>query len=179
MQVKLSRFACFVSLDTELSEHMYRMQILDRGFSKHERESMSNEEDKNGEECRSAEAQRTVMDLRPRNWPMPVILLALRRRNSYGYELMKLTATYGFGEMKPGTLYRSLRQMEKDGLCESTWDLSGEGGPARRMYSITDAGEAYLETWAKSLEKYRKKIDAFFRLYTGGKARADQGVKVA
>lgn len=47
------------------------------------------------------------------------------------------------------------------------------------MYSITDAGEAYLEIWAKSLEKYRQKMDAFFRLYAGGQARAHQGEEVA
>jgi PadR family transcriptional regulator, regulatory protein PadR len=140
---------------------------------------MSNEEDKNGEECRSAEVRRTVTDVRPRNWSVPVILLSLREHNSYGYELMKRTAVYGFGEMNPGTLYRSLRQMEKEGLCEGTWETSSGGGPARRVYSLTDAGEAYLEFWAKSLEKYRQKMDAFFRLYSGGQARTDHGEEVA
>jgi PadR family transcriptional regulator, regulatory protein PadR len=81
--------------------------------------------------------------------------------------------------MNPGTLYRTLRQMEKEGLCESEWDTTYGGGPARRMYSITDAGEAYLEFWAKSLEKYRQKMDALLRFYTGGQARADQGEDVA
>ena len=140
---------------------------------------MSNQEDKNGEECRSAEARRTVMDVRPRNWSVPVILLSLRECGSYGYELMERTAVLGFGAMNPGTLYRTLRQMEKEGLCESEWDTTNGGGPARRMYSITDAGEAYLEFWAKSLEKCRQKMDALLRLYTGGQARADQGEDVA
>jgi PadR family transcriptional regulator PadR len=35
------------------------------------------------------------------------------------------------------------------------------------MYSITDAGEAYLEFWAKALEQYQRNMDTFFRLYTG------------
>ncbi len=119
------------------------------------------------------------MDLRPRNWLVPVILLCLREHSSYGYELMKRTATNGFGEMNPGTLYRSLRQMEKEGLCEGMWKSSSGGGPARRMYSITEAGEAYLEIWANSLEKYRRKVDAFVRLYTGGQEGANQGEEVA
>jgi poly-beta-hydroxybutyrate-responsive repressor len=68
--------------------------------------------------------------------------------------------------MNPGTLYRTLRQMEKDGVVESSWETS-RGGPARRMYSITDAGEAYLEFWAKALEQYQRNMDTFFRLYTG------------
>jgi PadR family transcriptional regulator, regulatory protein PadR len=140
---------------------------------------MSNEEDKNGEECRSAEARRMVMNVRPRNWSVPVILLSLRECGSYGYELMERTAALGFGTMNPGTLYRTLRHMERDGLCESEWDTTNGGGPARRVYSITDAGKLYLEFWAKSLEKCRQQVDAFFRLYTGGRARADQGEVVA
>ena len=72
----------------------------------------------------------------------------------------------GFEAMNPGTLYRTLRQMEKEGIVESTWETS-RGGPARRMYTITDAGRAYLDFWAKSLEQYQKTMDNFFRLYTG------------
>ncbi len=35
------------------------------------------------------------------------------------------------------------------------------------MYSITEAGKAYLDLWAEALEQYRSTIDTFFRLYTG------------
>jgi PadR family transcriptional regulator PadR len=71
------------------------------------------------------------------------------------------------------TLYRTLRNMEKDGLCESEWETS-RGGPARRVYSITDAGVAYLEFWAEALEQYRRNMDAFFSLYTGTPQRKVQ-----
>ncbi len=104
---------------------------------------------------------------------MPVILLCLREWNSYGYELMERAATFGFEAMNPGTLYRTLRQMEKEGIVKSTWETS-KGGPARRMYSITDAGEAYLEFWARSLEQYQKTMDTFFRLYTGRPLRSGE-----
>jgi PadR family transcriptional regulator, regulatory protein PadR len=110
----------------------------------------------------------------PRNWLVPVLLLTLRECTSYGYKLMQQAAAFGFGAMNPGTLYRTLRHMEKDGLCESTWDTSNGGGPARRVYAITDAGEAYLDFWAKSLEQYQRNMNAFFRLYTGTPARRDQ-----
>ena len=103
---------------------------------------------------------------RPRNWLVQVVLLALREWNSYGYELMERAAAFGFEAMNPGTLYRTLRQMEKNGMVKSTWETS-RGGPARRMYSITDAGEAYLDFWAEALEQYRRNMDTFFRLYTG------------
>ena len=55
---------------------------------------------------------------RPRNWLVPVILLSLREWNSYGYELMQRASMFGFEAMNPGTLYRTLRRMEKDGIVE-------------------------------------------------------------
>jgi PadR family transcriptional regulator PadR len=101
-----------------------------------------------------------------KNWLVPILLLMLRQWSSYGYELMEKMSTFGLVAMNPGTFYRTLRQMEKDGMVSSSWDTS-EGGPARRMYSITDAGEAYLNYWAKSLDQYQRMMDTFFRLYTG------------
>jgi len=101
-----------------------------------------------------------------KNWLVPVLLLMLRQWSSYGYELMEKMSTFGLSAMNPGTFYRTLRQMEKDGMVSSSWDTY-EGGPARRIYSITDAGEAYLNYWAKSLNQYQRMMDTFFRLYTG------------
>ena len=107
------------------------------------------------------------IEVRPRNWLVPVTLLVLRECTSYGYKLMEQTAKFGFKAMNPGTFYRTLRQMEKDGLCQSEWDTSSGTGPARRVYSITDAGEAYLGFWAAALEQYRRNMNTFFSLYTG------------
>lgn len=101
-----------------------------------------------------------------KNWLVPILLLMLRQWSSYGYELMEKMSTFGLAAMNPGTFYRTLRQMEKDGMVSSSWDTS-EGGPARRMYSITDAGEAYLNYWAESLDQYQRMMDTFFRIYTG------------
>jgi len=103
-----------------------------------------------------------------------VILLSLREWNSYGYKLMEHAAAFGYEAMNSGTFYWTLRNMEKDGLCESEWDTSSGGGPARRVYSITDAGEACLNFGAKSLEQYRRNMDTFFRLYTGSPTRRNQ-----
>ncbi len=120
-----------------------------------------------------ADKEERRVEVKPRNWLVPVILLTLREWNSYGYELMERMAAFGFEAINPGTLYRTLRQMEKDGLCESKWETSS-GGPARRMYSITDIGEAYLEMWAAALEQYRRTLDNFFRLYTGRGQRTSE-----
>ena len=115
-------------------------------------------------------------EVKPRNWLVPVILLTLREWNSYGYELMERSTAFGFEAMNPGTLYRTLRQMEKDGVVKSSWETS-RGGPARRMYTITDAGEAYLDFWAKALEQYQRNMDTFFKLYTGRSLRPEENDK--
>jgi PadR family transcriptional regulator len=108
-----------------------------------------------------------------KNWLVPILLLMLRQWSSYGYELMEKMSTFGLAAMNPGTFYRTLRQMEKDGMVSSSWDTS-EGGPARRVYSITDAGEAYLNYWAQSLDQYQRMMDTFFRLYTGQPTRREK-----
>ncbi len=135
---------------------------------------MSKEERKGGLEPRSPEGKGA--EARPRNWLVPVILLSLKDWNSYGYELMERASAFGFEAMNPGTLYRTLRQMEKEGIVESTWETS-RGGPARRMYTITDAGKTYLDFWARSLEQYQQTMDNFFRLYTGKSLRPDEEKK--
>jgi len=101
----------------------------------------------------------------PKNWLIPVVLLLLREWSSYGYDLMKALANFGFVMLNPGPLYRVLRQMEKEGLVSSSWDTSHQG-PARRLYSITEAGQSYLKMWGSSLEQYRTMTDRLFRLYT-------------
>ncbi len=88
-------------------------------------------------------------------------LVTLREKSSYGYELKE----FSFEEINPGTLNRTLRQMENEGLCNSEWETS-ENGPARRMYSITKAGEAHLDAWAEACKQYQQAMDAFSRAYT-------------
>jgi poly-beta-hydroxybutyrate-responsive repressor len=113
------------------------------------------------------------VEVRPRNWLVPVVLVMLREWNSYGYELMERAAAFGFEAMNPGTLYRTLRQMEENGVVKSKWETSN-GGPARRVYSITEAGEAYLDFWVESLEQYRQVMDTFFRLHAGRSLRTEK-----
>ena len=104
------------------------------------------------------------LSVRPTNLLMPLILMSLRQWNSYGYELMEKTAAFWEEAINPGTLYRMLRQMEKNGVIESTWETS-ENGPARRMYSITEAGVEHLDLSIASLEQCHRNIDAFLGLY--------------
>jgi PadR family transcriptional regulator, regulatory protein PadR len=119
------------------------------------------------------EPQNAATEAWSKNWMVPIVLLMLREWSSYGYELMEKMAKYGLNTMNAGTFYRTLRQMEKDGMVSSSWDTS-EGGPARRVYSITEAGENYLKFWASSLEHYQKMMNTFFQLYTIRPDKKDQ-----
>jgi PadR family transcriptional regulator, regulatory protein PadR len=100
----------------------------------------------------------------PKNFLIPCLLLLLRQWNAHGYQLLQQLMAFGFAALDPATVYRTLRQLEKDGLVSSVWD-TGHEGPARRVYSITDTGVAFLQAWAASLEQYRQTLDAFFDLY--------------
>jgi PadR family transcriptional regulator, regulatory protein PadR len=138
-------------------------------FRKESESTMSNEKPKHASvtpQSNTPPGNTFAVGPRHRNWLAAVILLSIREWNSYGYELMERATAFGFEAMNTGTLYRTLRQMEKDGVVESSWEIS-RGGPARRMYAITDAGEAYLGFWAKALEQYQQNMDEFFRLYAG------------
>ncbi len=100
----------------------------------------------------------------PRLWLQPFLLLALGQWQSHGYELIRRMAGFGFETLDRGSVYRTLRQLEKDGLVISGWDTSKEG-PARRLYSLTSAGEIYLNTWAASLRGYQLMLNQFFTVY--------------
>ncbi|WCK55815.1 poly-beta-hydroxybutyrate-responsive repressor [Aneurinibacillus sp. Ricciae_BoGa-3] len=101
----------------------------------------------------------------PKNLLVPFLLLQLRGWNVHGYELIQQLIKFGFPTIDQGNVYRTLRQLEKDNMVKSEWDTS-TGGPAKRIYSLTDAGEQYLKSWASSLEQYQTMLDRFFNMYT-------------
>ncbi|MBM7704797.1 poly-beta-hydroxybutyrate-responsive repressor [Metabacillus iocasae] len=101
----------------------------------------------------------------PKNFMIPFLLLSLRGWNLHGYKLIQQLMNYGFTSVDQGNVYRTLRQLEKDNLIKSEWDTSSDG-PARRIYSLTDAGEQYLQLWANSLEQYQNMLNSFFKIYT-------------
>jgi PadR family transcriptional regulator len=117
------------------------------------------------------ERQRTLapdhqkIDVRPRNWLTPVALVVLREESSHGSELMERLEEFGFEQINAGTLYGTLRQMENEGLCKSEWETS-TSGPARRVYSITNDGEAYLTSWTEECKKYQLVLDSFYLAYS-------------
>jgi len=87
------------------------------------------------------------------------LLAFLRRSNAYGYALVRELAESGLPGFDSTTVYRTLRQLEKAGLVSSFWDTS-ESGPARRRYSLTTAGETFLNLWYDIFGKYQKVLQS-------------------
>ncbi len=100
----------------------------------------------------------------PKNYLVAWLLVMLKRSNLHGYEIMKeLRQEFGLS-CDPGTLYRTLRQLEANLLIVSHWDAH-DAGPARRVYALTDRGHDALGRWNDALHGYRANLDAFFRVY--------------
>jgi PadR family transcriptional regulator PadR len=108
----------------------------------------------------------------PRDIFAPFVLLAVSLQRAHGYVIEDYLRALGLFGITMSTLYRTLRQMEKDGFVESTWE-PGPTGPARRVYTITDAGLTWLDSSATMLDAYRATIDRFFGLYGTGRAQPD------
>jgi PadR family transcriptional regulator, regulatory protein PadR len=100
----------------------------------------------------------------PKNYLMAWLLVMLADHNLYGYEITKELNEKFDIVTDAGTVYRALRQLERDGFITSWWDPK-EQGPARRFYALTSAGRLALRTWSEALEQYRMNLERFFTLY--------------
>jgi len=100
----------------------------------------------------------------PKNYLVAWLLVMLKRSHLHGYEIMKeLREEFGI-TADPGSVYRTLRSLEADGLICSHWDPH-DHGPARRVYELTNDGALALERWADALRIYRTTLDGFFRVF--------------
>jgi poly-beta-hydroxybutyrate-responsive repressor len=100
-----------------------------------------------------------------RGFVQPWLLLLLLQKPAHGYELMdRLAQGEETPDTDPGFLYRTLRQLEEDGLVRSSWDTEGRG-PARRLYEVTPEGVEYLHAWAVNIRQTRQRLDRFLTEY--------------
>ena len=100
----------------------------------------------------------------PKNFMTPWVLLVLKQWNLHGYLILQQLNRMGFPDIDHATLYRELRRLEKEGFVASEWETGGSG-PARRVYSITSAGEEMLRGWTDVVSGYQRMITGFFDLY--------------
>lgn len=88
----------------------------------------------------------------PLRW---ALLVLLKEREDYGYELVGRLSELGLADTDPGGLYRTLRAMEREGQVSSRWHTS-DRGPDRRRYAITPDGEASLRGQLGALVDQRR-----------------------
>ena len=100
----------------------------------------------------------------PKNYLVAWLLVMLKEQNLHGYEILKALRTSFDVVSDPGSVYRTLRQLERDGYISSWWDPNASG-PARRVYTLTDDGRRALLVWSVALQQYRSHLDAFFNFY--------------
>lgn len=73
-----------------------------------------------------------------------VILLVLKRKTCYGYELIQDIKHYTNLELAEGTIYPLLNRLKGEGALEAKW-VEMEIGIPRKYYSITAKGKRLVE----------------------------------
>jgi PadR family transcriptional regulator PadR len=96
----------------------------------------------------------------------------LHRSANHGYseddlfrDLVGALEPFGLGDVAPGPVYRTLRDLETAGLVRSEWDVESSGGPARRVYRLTQAGQHQLDGWVEELQETDRMLHHFLAAY--------------
>ncbi|MCR8969603.1 PadR family transcriptional regulator [Facklamia sp. 7083-14-GEN3] len=86
------------------------------------------------------------------------ILMIIKNKEVYGYELAEKLSEYGFHSMSEGTIYPLLMRMKREGLVSSTLKKS-TAGPKRKYYSLTEKGADELEHFIKRWETLQSSVN--------------------
>jgi DNA-binding PadR family transcriptional regulator len=93
------------------------------------------------------------------------LLGLLARRSRHGYELHGAFEAIMGGEqnwdVKPAQVYTTLTRLEEKGLVVEQ-AVEQEGGPERRLYSLTAAGRRELEDWLAAPVTSEHQRDEFY-----------------
>lgn len=91
----------------------------------------------------------------------PIMVLSLlQSKPMYGYELSHLISQRSNGKLSISVLYPVLYRLEEQGYIRIS-DTTVENGRARSYYSITVAGQAYVE---KTVAELRELTQTFFNV---------------
>lgn len=91
------------------------------------------------------------------------ILALISRRDMYGYEIVQSIARYT--EISEGTVYPILRRLTSENYFK-TYLKESPSGPARKYYTITDAGRRFLQALQKDWFEFSEIVSILLR---GGK----------
>ena len=97
-----------------------------------------------------------------RRWIEPFVLAMLARGDSYGYAILGRLEEMRVnnGPLDVGLVYRTLRDLERDGLVSSSW-AEESAGPRRRAYDLTESGQRALDDWAVVMRERARLIGEF------------------
>ncbi|MGC8717210.1 MAG: PadR family transcriptional regulator [bacterium] len=100
---------------------------------------------------------------------IPAILVLLTKKPTYGYSLIEELAELGIDTsgFHPSIIYRTLRAMEMEELVTSNWDIR-DVGPARRVYTITEAGKSFLKSWSINIKESLAIMEKLIKTVEGG-----------
>lgn len=90
---------------------------------------------------------------------LQILMLITLEEPMYGYAMVRSFGDMGY-ELEESTLYPLLRRLEKNGLIQSEWDVSGSR--PKKYYKITPegraAGEKMVEFWRKQNDLLNLKL---------------------
>lgn len=104
---------------------------------------------------------------RIRRFLEPAVLLLLHCNPSHGYSLLEGLRGLGL-ESYPtdiSAIYRILNDLEEAGFLVSQQDAAQSAGPPRRVYALTEAGDAYLREWVNDLRETQRVLGRFIAAY--------------
>lgn len=97
-----------------------------------------------------------------RSYLQACLLLLIAEKPDYGYDLGARINCFGFFEPDAAATYRALRALERRGEVISSWAPS-TSGPARRIYSVTDAGYRALVAQGHEMRREQVRAERFLR----------------
>ena len=102
---------------------------------------------------RRSQLLRGVLDL--------CLLAVMDEGPAYGYEMTKRLRARGMSIVGEGSIYPLLGRLERDGLVETRRQASN-GGPPRKYYSLSAAGEQALEAGIEDyVRRYLSQADPY------------------
>jgi PadR family transcriptional regulator, regulatory protein PadR len=94
------------------------------------------------------------------------LLLLLSKQNLYGAALLNMMREkLPFVLADSAVIYRTMKDLEKEGSVKSSWETDDITGPARKWYEITDKGKQKLSELAKDIEMRKKNFEYFLDEY--------------
>ena len=100
----------------------------------------------------------------------PILILAVLAEGArHGYAIAReierrSSDALSVGE---GALYPALRALEREGLVQSEWQTQ-PSGPARRVYTLTDAGRAKLSSQVRAWSRFSQAVNNILGDIPGG-----------